>query len=233
MGNCHSKKTDPCWNPIKQLIFEWIRDEADLVPRGFKGNKMAEPMARTLLNQKPKLLVDFEIFLTNIPRILGKIDEPIEDIWGNYKQHIAVYQKATTGINPRTSPLEGKGKSPKKRIPMECRRSFPYYVVRAIADNVLKGVDPVTELPEGTILQSPRGLLRRVVLRGDHREKFNGHNTTPDNLQVISNIANGFKSDGSPTIEEIRSRFKASGWKMANIPAEEMAILEKWGQITI
>jgi hypothetical protein len=93
----------------------------------------------------------------------------------------------------------------------------------------LNFTDPVLGLREGTWVRKGK-IAQRICLEPDHRlARKHGGLTTPENIRLISNIANRFKSDAKLTDENIRERFVESGLAPFDVPKEHAAVLEQYG----
>ena len=156
-------------------------------------------------------------------------DKP--DIWAAWDPFKKKYPTSKSEVTPRSNPLPGTQRKEREEITPESQRSFPHHVVQAEADK-LGRVDPVTEYSEGTVLQlKDTNRFWEVKLMGDHRIPWNGKNTTPGNLQIMSSIANNYKLDSNMSLTNVRDRIAEAGWHVATIPYEHVQVLRLYGKV--
>lgn len=193
-------------NPTIYKIYKWIEENTNAIkskyPQGYPyGWGMALPTAQRILSED-----EFQrLLIYIIKNELGVVQPP--NIWSEYDQYKDQYREPVSKV-PRTGLVKQREGSRKQKTqkPQNEQRRFPYHVTQREADKVNR-ICPALGLKEGTVVyRGDKKKFRIISLEGDHVEKFNGVNTTPENFQILSNVANGLKTDGCFTHEQLKER---------------------------
>lgn len=154
-------------------------------------------------------------------------------IWAAWDAMKAKYPRPKNEINAPSAEHQQKAqhvRSEAKSLAEEDKPDFPWHVVQAEADRIGR-IDPVTGLPEGTILRlKDKPVLRRIELRGDHIvPRAKGGKTVPSNLQIISTIANNFKlASETLTPTDLAKRIWDAGYQVAQLTPTQLEVLNEF-----
>lgn len=149
------------------------------------------------------------------------------ELWADFDLYKSKYHAPKRDLNPRKEPL-GIKRERRETDPTRPNATVPYHVRMGMKERS-KFTCSVLGIKEGTPLRLGDQCCI-VMLELDHIiPRVEGGETSPANVRMISNIANGFKLEAHLSDEQIKARYEESGYEMVAIPEQELLILKKYG----
>ena len=203
------------------------------IKQRLSDNRKALRAGKTLTQAVAPVVKQPEAFVASIEPQVPGWNEPSQskpeysNPWAAFDLFREKYRQPKIMLNPNTVHDQAKGKDKIRRDPTRPDASVPYYAQRAMVE-LNNFVCPVLGLKEGESVQI-KGRLRIIKMVTDHIiPEVDGGLTTPENIRMVSMIANELKNRFKLSDEQVRARYAESGYTRYEIPVEHLAVFQMY-----